>query len=162
EQGPYSTGRQEAPGGVGDELRSVIAADEPRRPVDGHEALLLPHHARRREAAAHVDRQGVTARLVDDGQDLQAPAVSGGVHHEIKRPHLVRYRRHAPLAAVTRLTQPPALDGPLRHLQALLAPQALHALTVHAPPLPLKQGRDEIGRAPSELQSRENLVCRLL
>src|SRR5690606_1332931 len=83
-----------------------------RRPVDGHEALQLPHHARRREAAAHVDRQGVTARLVDDGQDLQAPAVSGGVHHEIKRPHLVRYRRHAPLAAVTRLTQPPALGRP--------------------------------------------------
>src|SRR5690554_5054465 len=37
EQGPYSTGRQEAPGGVGDELRAVIATDEPRRPMDGHE-----------------------------------------------------------------------------------------------------------------------------
>src|SRR5690606_28413812 len=33
EQGPYSTGRQEAPGGVGDELRSGIATDEPRRPM---------------------------------------------------------------------------------------------------------------------------------
>src|SRR5690606_1332933 len=63
---------------------------------------------------------------------------------------ITRSSAHTSCATVaTRLWQPlPAspsrrrLDGPLRHLQALLAPQALHALTAHAPPLPLRQGRD--------------------
>src|SRR5690606_5178942 len=75
EQGPYSTGRQEAPGGVGDELRSVIATDEPRRPVDGHEALQLPHHARRREAAA---RLGEAGQLTEPAHHLVLE-VHGGV-----------------------------------------------------------------------------------
>ena len=78
-----------APQGVGDEFGTVVAADECRSWVEAGEILQHRHHILGLAASSDADRQAQMAVLVDHVQELQPPAIGGGVELEIHRPHRV-------------------------------------------------------------------------
>jgi hypothetical protein len=73
--------------------------------------------------------------FVDDVEQLQNPAVCGLVELEIERPHVVRALGPEPIRGAGRGSQTLALSLAVRHLEALLPPQALDLLAVGAPAL---------------------------
>ena len=87
------------------------------------------------DRAGDPDREGLAGVLVDDVEQLQRPAVDGGVELEVERPDVVGPLGPQPRRRHGRLAEPLALPLPLRHPQALLAPQPLDLLAVHRPAL---------------------------
>jgi hypothetical protein len=83
--------------------------------------------------ALHLQR--LTGELVNDMQQLDDPPVSGLVVLEVKRPHVIRALRAQSARRDRRLAEALTLAPPLRDAQALLAPQPLRALAIHAPAL---------------------------
>ena len=73
--------------------------------------------------------------LVDDVEQLQRAAVDGGVELEVQRPDVIRALGPQPLGRDGRVAEPVPLALPLRHPQALLAPEPLDLLAVHRPAL---------------------------
>ncbi len=72
-------------------------------------------------------------------QELQDPPVGGLIELEVERPDLVGALGGEAFGRHSRLSQAQALPPALRDAQALLAPEALGALAIEAPPL-LKEG----------------------
>jgi hypothetical protein len=62
--------------------------------------------------------------------------------HEVPRPDVVLVLRSMPNDALLAAAQPPLFVLFLRHLEALLLPQAPHALAVHPPTLAAQHGPD--------------------
>ena len=87
------------------------------------------------EAPRAADLQRLAGELVDDVQQLQDPPVGGLVELEVKRPHVIGALCSQALGRHGRVAQALALAPAHRHAQALLAPQALHALAVDRPAL---------------------------
>src|SRR5262245_57967309 len=76
--------------GFGHELRSVVAAQERRRAPCAHQARQHLDHARRADAAVHLDRQTLLGELVRYGKTLELLAVGAMIEHEVVGPDLVR------------------------------------------------------------------------
>jgi hypothetical protein len=87
------------------------------------------------DASVTLDRQRLAGELVDDMQQLQDPPVGGLIELEVQRPHVIRLLGAQPLGRDGRGPEPLALAAPLRHPQALLAPQPLRALAMQHPSL---------------------------
>ena len=77
-------------------------------------------------------------------QQLEDPPIAGLVKLEVQRPYVVWCLSTQPIGRDRRGPQPLALAAPLRHPQALFAPQPLRALAVEHPAL-LEQ---QLVRAP--------------
>ena len=123
---------------VGRQLRAVVAAQERRRAAaPGDQRLQLADGLIGADQAPHVHGQRFAGVLVDDVDQAQRAAVGGHVVLEVDRPHLVR-ARGAQRRAVGLIGRPAALARPDSDTQALLAPQPLGALAIHAP-APLAQ-----------------------
>jgi hypothetical protein len=88
-----------------------------------------------------LDRERLAGELVDDVQQLRHASIGGLVELEVECPHLVGPLRGQPRGGHGRLAEPPTLPAPLRHAQALLAPEALRPLAVQAPALLPEQGK---------------------
>ena len=83
---------------------------------------------------AHPDGQAKAAVLVDQVQELEAPAISGHVELEIHVPHLVGIL--SPVASHRSVCGACPLSPPgSRPLQAFLAPEPLHVFVILAPAL---------------------------
>ena len=78
------------PEGLGDELRPVVAADVRRRWVEAGELFQHGHHVLGLTAPAHPDGEAEAAVHVDHVQELEPPAIGGGIELEVHRPHLMR------------------------------------------------------------------------
>jgi len=130
---------------VGDEFGPVVAADERWGWVEAGELLQHRNDLFGFVAPAHPDGQAETALLVDHAEELEPPAIGGGVELEVHRPYLVRVlslvtshrdvSRACPLLLLG--------GGPL---QALLAPEQVYPLVVHRPAFPPQQA---VGHAPA-------------
>ena len=68
-------------------------------------------------------------------QALQDTPVGGRVELVVDRPHVIEPQRPQPLGRDRGFAQALALAPPARHPEPFFAPQALHALAVHAPAL---------------------------
>ena len=87
------------------------------------------------DAAVDVHREGFPGELVNDVEQLEHAPVGGLVELEVKRPHLTGPLRLKPAFRRGRGAGPGTLPRAARDAQALLAPQPLHPLAVHAPAL---------------------------
>ena len=74
---------------MGAELGTVVAADVRRFRIQAGELLQHRHHVLGFAAPADTDRQTKTAVLVDHVQELEPPAIGGGVELEVHGPGLV-------------------------------------------------------------------------
>ena len=92
--------------------------------------------------------------LVDDVQQLEHMPVGGLIELEIERPHVAWALSAQPSVGCGRGAQPAALARAPRHPQALLAPQALHALAIDLPTL-IAQMRVRLAIAPPRPPRRE-------
>jgi hypothetical protein len=101
-----------------------------------------------------LDRQRLAGELVDDVQELQDLAIGGLVELKVDRPHVIGVPGRQALGRDGRSPQAPALSAAHGHAQALLAPQALHALAVHAPAF-LAERRVRSAVAPSRALAGE-------
>ena len=120
---------------VGDELRAVVEAHERRRASREHEPVEGGDHLVGVDGAVHDDGGALAGVLVDDVQQLEEPAVDGGVELEVERPQGVGGDgAHGSDRGADHAVGLLAL--PIRHLQALLTPQALDPLVVGLPALP--------------------------
>ena len=75
---------------MGDQLRTVVAADERWCGVEAGELLQHCHHVLRLAAPPHPDGQAEAAVLLDHVEELEPAAVSGGVELEVHGPDLMR------------------------------------------------------------------------
>jgi hypothetical protein len=88
-------------------------------------------------AAADVHGGGLAGVLVDDGEQLEPPAVGGLVELEVQRPHVVRVLGVQPLGRVG--PDPAALARCLWPAQSVLAPQAPDPIVVDRLPVAAQQ-----------------------
>jgi hypothetical protein len=77
------------PRSLGDELRTVVDADERRRREEPHELLQHGHHILRLSPPAHPDAQKEKAMLLNHVQKLESADISRGDELEVHGPHLV-------------------------------------------------------------------------
>jgi hypothetical protein len=129
-----------SPDRVRGELRAVVHADERRRLTAlGGQAIEHGHGGVGVDAPGNHDRQRLAGVLVDDVQELQDPAVDGGVELEVERPDLVSALGAQVACRGCGRPEPHPLPAPDRHPQPLLAPEALDALAIDLPTLGAKQ-----------------------
>jgi hypothetical protein len=107
------------------ELGPVVRAKVPRRPIYAHELRQHLYHAAGTNPSRHVDREAFARELVDHGQALQRPAIGARVEHEIVRPDVIDRRRGERSRSTVRHAPARSFLG---HLEALLAPQAIHPI----------------------------------
>lgn len=74
---------------MGDELGSVVAANERRCWIEAGELLKHRHHILALAAPPDPDGQAEAAVLVDHVEELEPAAIGGGVELEIHGPDLV-------------------------------------------------------------------------
>jgi len=105
------------------------------------------------QAPAHLDGQAETAVLVDHVEELEPPAIGGGVELEVQLLRRSPRATHRPGAgaqpvdvAPSRLPGVPSSACGGGPLQALLAPEPMHPLVVHRPAFPPQQA---VGHAPA-------------
>ena len=116
---------------------SIRTSSGPAAALGGRSGRARGRCGRRRSRRATSDRQRLAGVLVDDVQQLQHPAVGGGVELEVERPDVIRAAR--PAAAPPASSSSPSrcrLRRLARHTQALLAPEPLDLLAVHLPSPP--------------------------
>ena len=121
---------------LGNELRTVVAAQEDRRTALADQARQHLDYPRRANAAVYVDRQTLLGELVGDGQALELLAVGAAVEYEVVGPHLVRRRwrlwpRPARSHALSRT--------PAWHLQTRSLPQPVSSPWAHLISVPSKK-----------------------
>lgn len=124
------------------ELRAVVGADVFRHAAGEHDVGQGLDDRVAPETSLDLERQAFAGVLVDQGERAQRAAVVGLAGDEVVAPDVVgigRSKAHA-RAVVEPQPCPGLLFG--RHLQALLAPEALRPVFVHAPAGGLKQRRD--------------------
>lgn len=130
---------------MGNELRSVVAADEPRCRVEAGQLLQYGHHILGLTAPAHTNGQAKAPVLIDHVQKLEPPTIDGGVELEVHRPHLVRVL--GPVTPHRNICGPCPLSLPgSGPLQAFLPPEPLHPLVIDGPALPPQQA---VGHPPA-------------
>jgi len=78
------------PESVGDELRTVVSADERWCGVEAGELLQHCYHVLGLTVPADADRQAPTTVLIDHVEEFEPAAVSGDVKLEIQGPDLMR------------------------------------------------------------------------
>jgi hypothetical protein len=105
--------------------------------------------------------------FVDEGEDLDLPAVLGPVEQEVVGPNVVGSLGSVPNAALIAIAQTTAFLSPSRYSQAFTAPQALHALAVDPPSLPLEKSVNPtiavarmFPRQPVDVREQSRLVAR--
>ena len=104
-----------------------------------------------RMPAGDVDRQALPRELVDDRQALQRAPVRAGIEHEVVRPDVIdRRRRQRPRATGGHASARPLL----RHLQALLPPQPIHAVGAQRVALALEEDPDRAIAVPRILRGQ--------
>jgi hypothetical protein len=141
-----------APEGVGNEFGPVVAADVRRCRVKAGQLFQHRHHVLGLAAPAHSDGQAEAAVFIDHVEELEPPAVSGGVEPEVHGPDLVRVFG---LMAPHRTVCWPGLLLLARcwPLQAFLTPKPVHPLVVHQPAFPPQQA---VGHASAPA----DVICR--
>src|SRR5690606_20784534 len=82
------------------------------------------------DRATRLQKKALARELVDARQPLDRAPIGQAVVEEIPRPHLVRSCRAATDDAVRRIAQSPLPDRLLRHFEALLLPESVHAFVV--------------------------------
>ena len=123
-----------APEGMGDELGPVVAADQRWCRVEAGQRLQHGHDVFGLAAPAHPNGQAKAAVLVDHVQELEPPAIGGGIELKVHSPHLVRvFGLVAPHRAVDGPS--PLLLAGSGPLEPFLTPEAVHPLVVHQPTL---------------------------
>jgi hypothetical protein len=112
---------------------AVVAAQHGRVATLGGESVELVDDLVGGDGAFDQSAEAFAGVLVDDGDDLDGPAVGGGVELEVHRPHPVRrIRGHR----AGRGCDADALAAPgLGHPEPFVAPQPLNLLVVHRPAL---------------------------
>jgi hypothetical protein len=115
--------------------RAATCPGQPFKDIDGRVRV---------DAPRALDLQGLAGELVDDVQQLQDVPVSGLVELEVKRPYMIRALCPQPFGWDRGVPEALALSAALRDPQALLAPDALHPLTVDHPTL-----NEQLGMRPA-------------
>ena len=127
-----------APEGVGNEFWPVVAADVRRCRVKAGQLFQHRHHVFGLAAPAHSDGQTEAAVFIDHVEELEPPAVSGGVELEVHGPDLVRvFGLMAPQRTV-------CWPGPLLltrsgALEPFLTPEPVYPLVVHPAPADVRR-----------------------
>ena len=80
--------------------------------------------------------------LLDDGEDLQRPAVMRAVRHEVIRPDVVPILR--PVADARAIHEPQSAPFRLflQHFEAFPTPQSLDSFVIHCPAFPAQKPGD--------------------
>ena len=110
------------PDELGRELRAVVGAEVRRDAVGDEELSQCLEHIHRPQPPGDDDCQAFPRILLDDGEDLQRPAVLRAVRHEVIRPDVVPIRRPAADARTIREPQPTPFRLLLRHVEAFSTP----------------------------------------
>src|SRR5690606_32737538 len=132
---PYARGGQPRPHGVCDELRPVVASDELRLTMHAKQVIQHGDDVGGRDAPLHLERVALSRVLIDDGEELEPPAIGRLVHGEVVAPDVVLVLGPHALRAVFAAPQPAPLSLAPYDLEAVLSPEPLHALPVHPPAL---------------------------
>ncbi len=123
---------------MGNELRSVIAADVGRRRVKADELLPHGHHVLGFAAPSDPDGEAEAAVLIDHFQDFETTAISSGVELEIHGSHLMRVL--GLMATHSAVCRPgPLLLAGSGALEPFSPPEPVHPLVVHQPPFQAQQ-----------------------
>ena len=96
------------------QLRTVVAADLARRPVERDRLFEHGNDAHRWHCGADFDRQPFAIALVDHVEGAEAPAVVQRVQHEVDRPCGVERRRRDERVRIRRGTRRRVRRGRLR------------------------------------------------
>ena len=107
------------------------------------------------------DRQAFPRILLDDGEDLQRPAVMRAVRYAVIRPDVVPILRPAADARAIREPQPAPFRLFLRHFEAFSPPQSLDAFVIHRPAFPAQQPGDAPIPRPTFVPRAMNKLSRL-
>jgi hypothetical protein len=125
-----------------------------RRPVEAHELRQYLDDAARPNPAGNVDRQALAGELVNDRQALQRAAIGAGVEHKVVRPHVIDAGGRERTGAAGR--HAPARPFP-RHLQLLLAPQAIPPISAEHMALAFKKDPDGAIAVPRILRGQRRI-----
>ena len=98
-----------------------------------------------------LDDQSLPRVLVEDGQHAYGSSIMGLVGHEVVGPDVIPVTRPQTDARPVVEGEPASLRLPLRHVEPLLTPNALHALVIHSPPLAPQKHRHAPVSVPTEL-----------
>src|ERR1017187_6675164 len=119
--------QQPAQDGSGDELRTIIRSQVPRRTVHAHEFRQHLDHSARTDAAADIDGQTLSRVFINYRKTLDLLAIGARIEHEIVRPDLAHVRcrqrawamqRHAAAWAFSRHLEPMQLPQPIGSIRA--------------------------------------------
>ena len=94
--------------------------------------------------ALDADRQTLVGELIDHGEQLQGTAVVGAFRHEVISPDVVTTLRPQTDTGAVGKPQTASLGLAAGHLEALRAPDALHALLVDVLAGHLQQAGDAL------------------
>ena len=99
-------------------------------------------HINRPQPPGDHDRQAFPRILLDDGEDLQRPAVMRAVRHEVIRPDVVPILR--PVADARAIHEPQSAPFRLflQHFEAFPTPQSLDSFVIHCPAFPAQKPGD--------------------
>src|SRR5262245_5860459 len=129
-QCPDARLRQPGPQRLGDQLRSVVAAQMTGSAPFGNHTGQHRHGGLGCHAPAHLQRQTLAGELVHQHQPLQRPPVLGPVMDKIPRPDVILVPRPLTHATVAAVPQPTLLVLFPWDLETLLPPQPVDTLAV--------------------------------
>jgi len=117
-------------------LGSVVADDGVRLATPGNQDVQLAGHAMAADRGVDDQGQGLAGEVVDDAQNVEAPAPAEAVGDEVQAPALSRSVRQG-----HRRARPggPLTSAPAAHRQTLLAVEPEELLLVHADAFTLEQ-----------------------
>lgn len=121
----------------GDELRAVVAANEPWGTMQCEQFAQHPDDAPAADPRGHLDPVALAGELVHHAQQLQLPAVLALVVHEVIRPYVIHVLRRAWDACANSLA---LATHPAPQAQPVLHTQSPHTLHVHRLALASEQG----------------------
>ena len=84
--------QQPAQYGSGDELRTIVGAQVPRRTMYAYELCQHFDDSARADAAADIDGQTLSGVLIDHRKTLDLLAIGARIEHEVVRPDLAHAR----------------------------------------------------------------------
>src|ERR1700722_2304417 len=135
--------REEPADRSGDELRAVVAANALRHAANHEQVAQHIQHAVRRHPSIHFQRQTFARVFIDDRKPLDRTAVLDAIEDEVPSPNVVFVLGPTPHATAGGRAQSTLFSLFLRHLKALLPPQTVYSLAIHAPAFTPQKHRDE-------------------
>ena len=121
---------------LGDELRTVVAANVLRHATHREQLRQRVDHVLARDAPIHLQSQALPRVLIDDLQPLQRAALGRAIEHEVPAPHVVLVLRPPLDAAILTLSQTSSFSLLLRHFQPFPTPQPIDPRVAGLPDSP--------------------------